>query len=251
MATRRKSPESSTGDTIELEDGERVRYIGIDTPETKHPYKPVEPFGKEAAAFNDSLVNGKTVRLETDIQVRDKYRRILAYVWVDTIFVNAELVRQGYAQVATYPPNVKYQDLFLELQAEAREAGRGLWSDSLKEAQKEEVYFVGSKKSNKFHDPDCRYAKRIKAKNLIVFASVDEAREAGYVPCKVCKPAPLIVVPKTPAKDESDITVYITRTGSKYHRGSCSYLRKSKIPISLKKVKAMGYGPCSRCRPPR
>ncbi len=64
------------GDTIELTNGERVRYIGIDTPETKHPNEPVGPFRKETAAFNDSFVKGKFVRLATDVQVRDKYRRI-------------------------------------------------------------------------------------------------------------------------------------------------------------------------------
>ena len=147
------------GDTIKLTNGETIRYIGIDTPETKHPYKPIEAFGKEATEFNKQLVKGKTVRIETDVQKKDKYGRTLAYVWVDIIFVNAELVKQGYAQVATYPPNVKYQKLFLKLQAEAREAGRGLWSeDSSKELQNEDTYFVGSKKSNKFHSPDCTYA---------------------------------------------------------------------------------------------
>ncbi|MGB7062814.1 MAG: thermonuclease family protein, partial [Candidatus Zixiibacteriota bacterium] len=218
----------------------------------KHPSKPVEPLGEEAAAFNDSLVNGKIVRLETDIQVRDRYRRVLAYVWVDSIFVNAELVKQGYAQVSTYPPNVRYEKLFLKLQAEAREAGRGLWAeDSSTGAVEEEVSFVGSKKSDKFHNPGCTWAKKIKPQNLVFFSSVEEAVEAGYIPCKVCKPAPLIAAPKKEVTEESSPTVYITRTGSKYHKITCGYLRKSCIPISLNDAKARGHGPCSRCRPQR
>jgi micrococcal nuclease len=101
--------------------------IGVDTPETKHPRKPVQPFGKEASAFTKQFVEGKEVRLEFDVQRRDKYRRLLAYVYIGDTMLNAELVRQGYAQVATFPPNVKYQELFVKLQREARKAGRGLW----------------------------------------------------------------------------------------------------------------------------
>jgi micrococcal nuclease len=104
-----------------------VRLIGVDTPETKDPRKPVQPFGQEAAAFTQKLVEGKEVRLEYDVQRKDTYGRTLAYVYSGDTMLNAELVRQGYAQVATFPPNVKYQDLFLKLQREAREAGRGLW----------------------------------------------------------------------------------------------------------------------------
>ncbi|MEA3494250.1 MAG: thermonuclease family protein [Candidatus Margulisiibacteriota bacterium] len=115
------------GDTIELANGERVRYIGIDTPETKHPEKPVQYFGKEAYEANKKLVEGKKVRLEFDVQKRDKYGRILAYVYVDNIFVNAWLVENGYAYAATYPPNVKYQESFLKLQKEARKNKRRLW----------------------------------------------------------------------------------------------------------------------------
>jgi len=116
------------GDTILLADNDRVRYIGIDTPETKHPRKPVQWMGKEASAFNRKLVEHKWISLEFDVEKRDKYGRLLAYVYVDDIFVNAELVKEGYAQVYTFPPNVKYTDLFLALQKEARENQRGLWS---------------------------------------------------------------------------------------------------------------------------
>jgi micrococcal nuclease len=120
------------GDTIIVDIGGqeyRVRYIGIDTPETVHPTKPVEPFGKEASEMNKQLVEGKFVRLEKDISETDRYDRLLRYVYVDDIFVNAELVRLGYAQVTSYPPDVKYQDLFLELQREAQETNKGLWGE--------------------------------------------------------------------------------------------------------------------------
>jgi len=120
------------GDTIEVDiEGSlyKVRYIGIDTPETVHPQKPVEYFGKEASEKNRELVEGEIVRLEKDVSEADKYGRLLRYVWVDDMMVNGELVRLGYAQVATYPPDVKYQDFFLELQREAKEASLGLWAE--------------------------------------------------------------------------------------------------------------------------
>ena len=116
------------GDTVVLSTGERVRYIGIDTPELHHPRKPVEAYAREAMEFNRRLVEGKKIRLEFDLDRHDKYDRLLAYVYLeDGTFVNAELVRQGYAQTLTIPPNVKYTDLFLKYQREAREGNRGLW----------------------------------------------------------------------------------------------------------------------------
>ena len=120
------------GDTIEVccigWGRESIRYIGIDTPETSHPTKSFAAYGKEAKEANRKLVDGKAVRLEFDVQQRDRYGRVLAYVYLeDGTFVNARLVEQGYAQVMTVPPNVKYQELFLKLQQEARTASRGLW----------------------------------------------------------------------------------------------------------------------------
>lgn len=121
------------GDTIHVQLADRlekVRYIGVNTPEVHHPLKGEEPGGRAAAAVNRDLVSGRHVRLELDVQSRDRYGRLLAYVWVDGTMVNAELVRRGFAQVMTVPPNVRHQSLFLKLQREAREAGRGLWSEA-------------------------------------------------------------------------------------------------------------------------
>ena len=119
----------TAADTLSLSSGEEVRLIGVGMPETRQPKKPAQPRGKEALAFVVQLVEGKKVRLEFDRQRTDKYKRLLAYVYVSDIMLNAELVRQGYAQVTTSPPNVKYQELFLQLQREAREAKRGLWEE--------------------------------------------------------------------------------------------------------------------------
>lgn len=127
------------GDTIVIEGKQTVRYIGIDTPETKHPKKGVECFGQEAKKKNEELVGGKLVRLEKDVSESDKYGRLLRYVFVEdpissssSIFVNEYLVREGYANAATYPPDIKYSELFVEVQEEARRNNKGLWLECLK-----------------------------------------------------------------------------------------------------------------------
>ncbi len=122
------------GDTVELSDGRKVRYIGVDTPEVRQRnrqggwVKKPEPYAEEATAFNRRLVEGKAVRLEQDVQSHDRYGRLLTYVYVGELFVNAELVRQGYAVPLTIPPNVKHAELFRDLAREARQEQRGLWS---------------------------------------------------------------------------------------------------------------------------
>ena len=119
------------GDTIIVRlDGreERVRYIGMNTPESVTPERPVECFGREASEANKALVSGKTVRLERDVSDRDRFGRLLRYVYVDGAFVNGELVRQGYANAITIQPDVRENDRLRDLEREARDLGRGLWS---------------------------------------------------------------------------------------------------------------------------
>lgn len=120
------------GDTIHVQLGgvrEKVRYIGVDTPETVRPGFGVECFGKAASAANARLVAGERVRLERDAEARDRYGRLLAYVYRerDGAFVNAALVRGGFASPLTVAPNVAHEDDFVRLAREARRAGRGLW----------------------------------------------------------------------------------------------------------------------------
>ena len=112
------------GDTIELADGRKVRYLGINTPERG------QPFYEEAKALNAQLVAGKQVRLEFDMDTRDQYGRVLAHVFVDGTHVNLELVRQGYANVYTVPPNLKYSEDLRAAERIARERQRGLWAQS-------------------------------------------------------------------------------------------------------------------------
>lgn len=151
------------GDTLRLEGGERVRLIGIDTPEmhdsqklhrdsrkSKQDIEIIKTMGRRAYAFTRQLVEGKRIRLEFDAEKKDRYGRLLAYAYIDlglagdlkpqegiyythdygtSIFVNASIVASGYADLMTYPPNVKYADLFLELYRQARDNNRGLWKN--------------------------------------------------------------------------------------------------------------------------
>lgn len=129
------------GDTIQIESGERVRLIGIDTPEmhesdklyrdsqrTGEDIRTIQELGRRAYEFTRKLVEGKRVSLEFDVEKQDKYDRLLAYVYLkDGTFVNAKIIEEGYASLMTIPPNVKYSDLFLRLYQEARQNKRGLW----------------------------------------------------------------------------------------------------------------------------
>ncbi len=134
-ASRVESAEVSRildGDTIKVILGSRsetIRYIGIDTPETKHPNKPIECFGPEASLFNQKLVSGKRVLLEKDTTDRDRYGRLLRYVWVEGVgLVNHILVENGYARMSIHPPDVKYRSILLSAESFARVNKTGLWS---------------------------------------------------------------------------------------------------------------------------
>jgi len=129
------------GDTVKLSDGRRVRLIGIDTPELHYSDKllrdakrsrrdilAIQELGKMASAFTKGLCEGKKVRLEYDIEKKDRYGRTLAYVYLeDGTFLNGKILEEGYGQVMTIPPNVKYADYFLKLQRQARRDNKGLW----------------------------------------------------------------------------------------------------------------------------
>lgn len=120
------------GDTIKVQlnngNTEKVRMILIDTPETKHPRLGAQPFGKEASNFTTKELTDKNVTLELDVEERDQYGRLLAYVWVKNVLFNEKLIEEGLARVAVYPPNTKYVDRFREVQSKAQSKGMNIWS---------------------------------------------------------------------------------------------------------------------------
>lgn len=180
------------GDTLVLSmDGKdtKVRLIGVDTPETVHPSKPVQAYGKEASQFLHNLLDGKSVYVEYEPgpSKLDKYGRLLAYLYrvPDGLFVNLEIIRQGYGHAYTQYP-FQYMELFRSCERIARESGKGLWGKS-------------------------------------EGATTDQEKQGE--------------------------TVYVTRSGTCYHRAGCRSLSKSQIPISLGQAKKK-YKPCSVCNPP-
>ena len=120
------------GDTVELKNGERLRYNDIDTPETAHPSKPIECYGPEASKKNKELVEGETILVELGNPEKDKYGRLLGYVYINDLFVNAELVRGGYAEVNSYGnPGSKIAEL-INIERDAKLKSTGLWSSCVK-----------------------------------------------------------------------------------------------------------------------
>lgn len=208
------------GDTIYVNiDGKdyKLRMIGVDTPETVHPNKPVQYFGKEASAYTAGIIPvGYTVWLQKDVSNTDKYGRLLRYVWtkqpatdspteqeISDNMLNAMLIANGYGAPSTYPPDVKYADLFNRLSQNARNGYWGLWgapagapSNVYKPApipapkpsytpSTSQGVIKGNRRSMIYHMPGQRYYNKISARNVVYFNSVAEAQAAGYRASKV------------------------------------------------------------------
>jgi micrococcal nuclease len=164
---------------------ERVRYNGINAPEIAHEDrgKSAEPHGNAAKRFNIKLVKTKKVRLEFDIERRDRYGRLLAYVFLpDGKFVNAEMVAGGYAYYLPGTVNKRYSKLFLKFQREAMSARKGMWRDLIENGER----YIVNRRSKRFHLKTCSFAKKIKKQNRIYFVSNRDAFWAGYAPAKRC-----------------------------------------------------------------
>ncbi|MEE9121909.1 MAG: thermonuclease family protein, partial [Syntrophobacteria bacterium] len=174
------------GDTIVVAGGDRVRYLGINTPEVAHKDKPGEPFGDEAKAFNKKLVQGRWINLELDEQQRDHYGRLLAYVFLaDGTFVNGELVRQGYAHLLRKQSKLRYWKRLLALQRQALKEKKGMWSLPV---VKPEKFYIGNKRSWIFHRPHCQFGGKTAAGNRVRFRDRYEALYHGFSPGRRCKP---------------------------------------------------------------
>lgn len=196
------------GDTIKVDyygTIESVRIIGVDTPETKHPNKPVEYYGKEASAFTKSLLDGEDVYLEPDQGdqlERDKYGRVLAHVWrvEDELLIALKIIKDGYGfYYGTYLFRQSYMDAYRAAEKDAREHERGMWAQeeaaptpspspapsagSGQASGDDETIVYITDTGEKYHRGNCRYLK--KSKHAI---SLADAKAQGYTPCSVCDP---------------------------------------------------------------
>ena len=171
------------GDTIVLQDGRHVRYIGINAPEIQHEDRKAEPFGDEAKAINKNFVLHQNVRLKFDREKKDRYGRTLAYVYLrNGQFINAEIIKQGAAYFLYVRPNTRYTDLFITEQQNAMHAGKGLWHNW----SESKAEYIGNKRSRRFHLPSCPHADKIRSTNRVRFNKRWDAFLEGYAPAKRC-----------------------------------------------------------------
>ena len=172
------------GNTVQLESGEIIKYIGADVPDMNKKEGP-EFYARQAVNYNKKLVFMKKVRLEFDAKRKDENGNMLAYVFVNKNFVNAELIRNGCARAEVTPPNLKYKGVLLDAQKKAMADDKGIWAEKKQDSEK---YYVGNKRTSAFHRPSCKGVEKIPDKGRIVFHNRSDAIKIGYVPCKTCKP---------------------------------------------------------------
>jgi micrococcal nuclease len=173
------------GNTIQLDTGEIVKYIGIEAPELNMKEGGPEFFARQASRQNQKLVLLKKVRLEFDKEKKDSEGRTLAYVFVKNVFVNAELIKLGFAKTNIVPPNDKYKNMFLDYEKKAKQSEKGLWQEAKKDT---ETSYIGNKRSYAFHRPSCKLIDKIPEKSKIIFRNRADAIKIGYIPDKACKP---------------------------------------------------------------
>lgn len=233
------------GDTIELSDKSKVRFIGVNTPESTTK---TEPYGKEASEYTKAQLTGKTIYLEKDVSETDKFGRLLRYVWTDipkeindseikAKMFNSKLVSEGYAEVSTYPPDVKYQEYFTKYNAEARTANKGLWA----------INSNGTTKG----DSSKSTAVAAQSSNTKVVTTSSSVSENTSVSSSSSQSAPASnnSTEQSNSTNQSNGEVVITMQGKKYHRPGCSTIKQVKATLSKQEAENEGYTPCKRCNP--
>lgn len=269
------------GDTIHVEINgkkKKVRLILVDTPESVHPRKPVEFYGKEASAFTTHELDGKTVYLEKDVSDTDRYGRLLRYVWLDIPegkdlekdlrekCFNAKLLLQGYANLSTFPPDVKYVDYFRFFEKSAREAGLGLWNaeaaalfngeevpkeepkEESKEEPKKEVKEepkktddTGAKTETK-ENADTKEAPETKEPDKTEETKTDTQNNTSGS-SETTSTTENTGEAETPSKD----VCYIYPTGKKFHVNSSCSSKSVPREVTVSEAESMGYTPCKKC----
>lgn len=273
------------GDTIHVEINgkkKKVRLILVDTPETKHPRKPVEYYGKEASAYTTHELDGKTIYLEKDVSDTDRYGRLLRYIWLDIPegkdlekdlrekCFNAKLLLQGYANLYTFPPDVKYVDYFRFFEKSAREAGLGLWNaeaaalfngeevpkEEPKEDTKEEVKKepkeepkeepkktddTGAKTETK-ENADTKEAPETKEPDKTEETKTDTQNNTSGN-SETASATENTGETETPSED----VCYIYPTGKKFHVNSSCSSKSVPREVTVSEAESLGYTPCKKC----
>jgi micrococcal nuclease len=168
-----------SGESIKLSTNAKVRYSGVDAP-AKGDF-----FFEECRQANTKLVGGKQITIEYDVRRKDGNEYLLGYVYAGDVFVNAQILKNGFGIAYIVPPNQKYTGLFISLQKEARKLHRGIWAF---EDPQDEAYYIASKGSRKFHRPGCRLARDLSFDKRVIFRTKDEALDKGYSQDWRCNP---------------------------------------------------------------
>jgi len=169
----------SSGEHVKLSSGEKVRYIGVDAPADG------ELFFEECRQANKKLVDQKNISIEYDARRKDGNGDLLGYVYAGDVFVNAQLLKNGFGIAYIVPPNQKYAGLFISLQKDARKNRRVIWAF---EGPQDETYYIASKGSRKFHRPGCRHARNLSFDKRVIFRTKNEALDKGYSQDWRCNP---------------------------------------------------------------
>jgi len=228
------------GNTVELSTGETVRYIGVIVPDS------TEFFGKEAMEFNKNLVEGKNIRFEYDEKVKDK-EHFLAYVYQDNVFVNAEIIKHGYGSVFIVSPNVKYALEFIKLEGEARQAKQGVWSEPKADPSQTE-----NPKTQDIVSLESRISA-LEAKISELNNKLEQLAELVKTLQAKSNEAVTVKQENTNIQSKTDEVnsdlVYISKTGTKYHKLNCKFLVGESKQITIEEAKRRGLEPCKICFP--
>ena len=175
-----------TGDTIRLESGKTLKYIGLQSPPLQSLIPLIRQYGSEALEFNKKMVEGKKISVEWGSQIRDNQKNLLGYVFLeDGTFVNKEILKSGHARVKIVPPNIQHASLFRKLELEARRNKSGLWREEPENPFLKSEY-IGEKNTKIYYLPNSPELERIPEANLVKFDSRVQAKAAGYRACFTC-----------------------------------------------------------------
>lgn len=179
--------EALTGDTIRLEGGKTLKYIGLQSPPLQSLIPLVRQYGSEALEFNKKMVVGKKIQIEWDFQIHDNQKNLLGYVYLmDGTSVNEQILKNGHAKLKTNPPNIKHAVSLRKAELEARRNKIGLWAKEPENPYLKKSQYIGEKNTKIYYLPDSPELEKIPQANLVTFNSRVQARAAGYRPCFTC-----------------------------------------------------------------
>ncbi len=176
-----------TGDSVRLEGGKTLKYIGVESPPMQSTIPLLREYGVASREYNKSSVEGKTVTIEWDSQVRNNQKQLIGYVFLeDGTFLNEDIVKNGHARVRIHPPNIRYSETLRRAELLAAKEKKGLWEKEAKNPYLDSRY-IGEKNTKIFYFPNSPELDRIPQAHLVKFRTRVDAKAAGYRPCPTCK----------------------------------------------------------------